>query len=79
MALRIFAAIFLVFAIVATAKSAPQTPDTIVINGDIYTVDGSIPRAEALAISNGRFSAVGSNAQIQRMANADSHWATCSP
>jgi len=33
----------------------------IIINGDIYTVDSSNPRAEALSILNDTITAVGSN------------------
>src|SRR5580698_9702032 len=42
--------------------------DTIYINGTVMTVDPAKPYAEAFAVSNGRFSAVGSNAEIRRLA-----------
>ncbi len=35
-----------------------QEPDLILYNGNIWTVDGKQPRAEAVAISSGRFVAV---------------------
>lgn len=42
--------------------------DLILTNGRIYTVDPRQPWAEALACHNGRFIAVGSNAQIEALA-----------
>ena len=51
-------------------------PDLAVINGRLYTVDDTLPLAEALAIKNGRFIAVGSNADISdmRKRKKDSPW-----
>lgn len=46
-------------------------PELIVVNGDVYTVDADNPRIEAFAIENGRFTAVGSNAEIRALADAD--------
>jgi hypothetical protein len=43
-------------------------PDLIVVNGKIVTVDGAFSIAEALAITDGRFSAVGRSADIRRLA-----------
>lgn len=43
--------------------------DLIVINGDIYTVDPDVARVEALAVEDGRFTAIGSNADIRRLAD----------
>lgn len=42
-------------------------PDMIVVNADIYTVDADTPRAEALAVKDGRFIAVGSTEEIQAL------------
>ena len=42
--------------------------DVIYINGNVITVDPSKPRAEAFAVTNGRFSAVGGTAEIRRLA-----------
>jgi hypothetical protein len=44
--------------------------DLIVINANVITVDKSKPYAEAFAVGNGRFQAVGSNAEIRRLATA---------
>ncbi|HEY1493576.1 MAG TPA: amidohydrolase family protein [Candidatus Solibacter sp.] len=42
--------------------------DTIYINAGVLTVDPSKPNAEAFAVDHGRFTAVGSNAEIRRLA-----------
>ncbi|MEX2284941.1 MAG: amidohydrolase [Gemmatimonadota bacterium] len=44
-----------------------EPPELIVVNARIYTVDAARPRAEALAVQNGRFSAVGSNAEVRAL------------
>src|SRR5215469_8521026 len=41
--------------------------DLVVFNAKIYTVDSRIPKAEAFAIKAGRFTAVGSNAEIRAL------------
>jgi predicted amidohydrolase YtcJ len=43
-------------------------PDLVVVNGNVYTSDTAQPRAEAFAIKNGRFVAVGSNADVRNLA-----------
>jgi hypothetical protein len=48
--------------------SAAWGADAIYINGTVITVDPSKPYAEAFAVTNGRFSAVGSTAEIRRLA-----------
>ena len=56
------------------AQAAPQaaaagtSPDLIVINAKIYTMDARAPRAEAFAVSGGRFVAVGSTSDIRNLA-----------
>src|SRR5689334_20811396 len=44
-----------------------DSPELILINGRIATVDRSRPFAEAVAIQNGRFISVGSNEEIMRL------------
>ena len=44
--------------------------DLIVINANVLTVDKTKPYAEAFAVENGRFQAVGTNAEIRRLASA---------
>jgi predicted amidohydrolase YtcJ len=43
-------------------------PDLILYNGNFWTVNPQQPRAEAVAISRGRFLAVGSNEDVLRLA-----------
>ncbi|MES0826889.1 amidohydrolase [Ruegeria sp. SCP11] len=45
-------------------------PDLVLVNGRIYTVNISAPWAEAVAVRDGRFIAVGSNDEISGMATA---------
>jgi len=48
--------------------SAAYAADAIYINGAVVTIDPAKPYAEAFAVTNGRFSAVGSNAEMRRLA-----------
>ena len=48
-----------------------RDPDLIVINGKVYTVDSQQPKAEAFAVKDGRFVAVGSTADIRALAGAN--------
>ena len=58
----------LVFAAVVISKtSAAGFPDTIFINGKIVTVDSRFRIEEALAISGGVFSAVGTSQEISHL------------
>src|SRR5579884_2257630 len=43
-------------------------PDLIVYNAKVYTIDRAMPRAEAFAVSGGRFVAVGRSADIRSLA-----------
>ena len=49
------------------AACAPAA-DIIYVNGNVLTVDGAKPHAEAFAVDNGRFTAVGTSAEIRRLA-----------
>jgi predicted amidohydrolase YtcJ len=65
--------------------SAPaQTPDLILIHGKILTVDAKDSIAQALAVSQGKIVAVGSDEQIQQLATSatrviDLHGKTATP
>lgn len=48
--------------------SAAYAADAIYINGTVITVDPAKPYAEAFAVTNGRFSAVGTTAEMRRLA-----------
>ncbi len=57
------------------AEQAPQaaggggtSPDLIVTNATVYTMDARAPRAEAFAVSGGRFVAVGTTSDIRNLA-----------
>jgi hypothetical protein len=51
----------------AALQAPPDTQDAelVVYNAIVYTMDSRTPRAEAFAVRNGRFSAVGSSADIK--------------
>ena len=55
-------------AAVLLACLVASAADAIYVNGVVITVDPAKPYAEAFAVTNGRFSAVGSNAEIRRLA-----------
>lgn len=60
------AAILLSTALPAAAADAPA--DLIVVNGKVLTVDARFATAEAVAVREGAFVAVGSNAEIRKLA-----------
>lgn len=67
MAFRTFKSLTIIFmaaTIISSCSSKRQKADLILINGKVYTVDDHFSQAEAFAVSNGRFVAVGSNADI---------------
>jgi predicted amidohydrolase YtcJ len=53
-----------------TSSTITAEPDLIVINARVYTVDRANPRAEAFAVKNGRFVAVGSTADVKNLVTA---------
>ena len=52
----------------AREPAAGPEPDSIVVNAKIYTSDTTMPRAEAFAVKNGRFVAVGTSADVRNLA-----------
>lgn len=67
-----------------SASSLAQDADTIYINVNVITVDSTHPAAEAFAVDNGRFTAVGTNADILKLKTAktkvvDLHGLTVTP
>ena len=50
------------------AQTVSHHPDLILIKGQVYTVDDNQPQAEAFAVKNGRFVAVGSESDIAHLA-----------
>ena len=49
---------------IVTSKLERRAPDVILRNGKVYTSDTAQPRAEAFAIADGRFTAVGGNDDV---------------
>jgi predicted amidohydrolase YtcJ len=45
-----------------------ETPDLIVVNGVVATMDAGLPRAQAFAVRGDRFLAVGSNEEMKSLA-----------
>jgi predicted amidohydrolase YtcJ len=58
-------------ALQAAAAADGGNPDLVVFNAKVYTVDDRLPRAEAFAVTNSRFIAVGSNADIRNLIGKD--------
>jgi predicted amidohydrolase YtcJ len=58
----------IVFAVAIVGAQSPPPADTILVNGHVVTVDARFSIAEAVAISGGKFTAVGSNTAVRRMA-----------
>lgn len=50
------------------AADPGSSPDLVVLGAKVYTVDDKRPRAEAFAVKDGRFVAVGSTADVRRLA-----------
>jgi predicted amidohydrolase YtcJ len=55
---------------VAMVPPLRTEPDIVLYNATVYTVDPALPQAQAIAISNGRFFAVGSNDDVLPLAGA---------
>ena len=51
----------------AAPAAEGQNADLVVFNAKVYTVDPRAPKAEAFAVKAGRFSAVGTNADIKAL------------
>jgi predicted amidohydrolase YtcJ len=49
------------------AAGSPRDADLVVVNANVCTVDARMPRAEAFAVRNGRFIAVGSTEDIRAL------------
>src|SRR5207244_1934749 len=57
-----------VLAIGLGAQTPAPAPDTILVNGHVVTVDARFSIAQAIAIAGGRFTAVGADAAIRKLA-----------
>jgi predicted amidohydrolase YtcJ len=70
--------------VAADRNPAATTPDLILVNGKILTVDANDSIAEAVAIAGGKIIAVGSNVDVAKLSSAttrviDLHGRTASP
>ncbi len=54
----------------ASLRAGSVKPDLILVNGNIHTMDRANPHAEAVAIADGRFFAVGTNHEIANLPSA---------
>ncbi len=52
-----------------TKSETALTADLVVVNGNVLTMDNAAPTAEAFAVKNGRFVAIGTSADIRALAN----------
>jgi predicted amidohydrolase YtcJ len=51
-------------------SSGSREPDLAVVNAKVYTIDSAMPRAEAFAVKDGRFFAVGSTSDIKNIVSS---------
>ena len=65
---RALLALFLLCPAAVAAAAAQQPPELILLNARIYTADSTRPTAQALAVRDGRFTLVGTNAEIEAVA-----------
>ena len=54
-------------ALPAMAAADLAEPDLIVFDGTVFTMEESSPRAEAFAVKNGRFTAIGSSSDVRNL------------
>jgi len=54
----------------ASLRAASTRPELILVNGNIHTMDPASPHAQAVAITGGRFFAVGTNQEIGNLPSA---------
>ncbi|MBX6362413.1 MAG: amidohydrolase [Gemmatimonadetes bacterium] len=66
-------AVFLTLVTLACRSASGQspTPDAVYYNGHVVTVDKNFSIAEAIAVTDGRISAVGTNDEVRRAAGPD--------
>src|SRR5262245_61662620 len=58
-----------VISLFALLSSAAAAADYMVVNANVITADRTRPHVEAFAVSDDRFSAVGSNQEVRRTAS----------
>ena len=68
----IVSAAMFVFVVLAVPAVRAQSADTVLFNGKIVTVDPRFSIQEALAVRDGRIVAIGSSADVRKLAGRDS-------
>ncbi len=58
----------IVLCTLASPHAQPPPPDTVLVNGHVVTVDSGFSIAEAVAIAGGKFTAVGPNVAVRKLA-----------
>jgi len=61
----------LLLALLASAACGSTAPDTVIVNGRVFTANADRPWAEALAVRGDRIVAIGSTAEIAALAGPD--------
>jgi hypothetical protein len=51
----------------ATSSQPAIEPDLVVVNARVYTIDSTHPRADAVAVKDGKFIAVGSTRHVKNL------------
>lgn len=59
--------------LVSITAAGQTAADLIIVNANIHTLDQRVPRAEAVAVLGGRFTAVGTNERIRGLAGTATH------
>ena len=54
--------------VIVRSDAQVPPPDTILVNGHVVTVDARFSIAQAVAITGGKFTAVGTSANIRKLA-----------
>lgn len=57
----------------AGGQRLAATADMLVLNARVHTLDDSLPRADAFAVKDGRFMAVGTRSELEVLAGRDTH------
>jgi hypothetical protein len=69
--IKLFACFALIFVFAVFSEAQNIFADTIIVNAKVRTMDAAKPQAEAVAILGNKIVAVGSNAEIQKFAGAE--------
>ena len=69
---RIVVGVLVLLVLAAAIPAGAQSPDTILVNGKILTVDAQSSVREALAIRDGHITALGTSAEMRKLAGPQS-------